>query len=771
MARQRIPLTFGPGLEKQTGSMVVQPGVLEDARNVYTQEGRLVTREGFGLRGQLSQDGVPTPSHILAGQALRAERIGVVVAWQEQNGDVTVWRVDPDGQSSQMLGVWFTSDGDEPPIVHMAEVYGRVFMAHDEPRVVDRASTMVYDTLFGPGPLYELEIDVTGEGDAPAKFRGVATHLDYLWGWGYGTPEEDRPELVRVSLPGQPSEFNPNHYFIVGDRRDPVLRCIRGASDLIAAKRGELHSIIGTSRANFGQVRREPLHGLLAPRLAVNVGGLVFFWSHDGPRVTDGASPSQWIGQQLDLEGFEPADLVEEGEYREAFATYIPGEQLVAFIFGRRAYVYALESQDRPWTYWELGMAPMCAFTLWDVTALDGDVIGAPDGTPEWYDTEPAGTYADLEVHHHGHDGDEILEFWGRVKGSNDEFELMKGVPASPGSEQTVRLDGLAEGVTYEGGFRYRRGTQVHDAYEDTSDPLGWPDESTGEFTTTIDPPTLGERDPFSGLYWASPGEGEWVWERTGPSDHYIQFRIFPGSMEKGHKIKVYRRDAYNDSESSAPEPVLLAELEEGVDFDLEDLDSDGGFVYKDENPPRFDPDEIFFVEGEESLATLWNWPHRYHAVTETEQQTSPASNFVTIWPGPLPQHHLAHVTMAPQAVHLSSDRKKVSANVEYIAVRWDEEAEVGAYHNWDGYNAVWFDVPRTTMGARAENEEMQATPEDQKPPGWGVVGENVRIQNVEFGNPVPDDQAMRVGSVYLVTRHGTRDMSMLFTATSTANL
>ncbi len=425
MAEPRmIQIPFGPGLDKESGAMVVSPGSMLDLRNVYHHEGSLVVREGMEKKIQFTdyQTGEDA-THILAGIAIRSERIGIVVSFYEPTRHVTIHRVDGTASYGTPVGNWpfsvggadyagslanwiYEWPGTDIPKVILEEIYGQVYFAHDERYISRRAQTWVYDPYFiwSGGynglfplvvyfdadhrysaekvhglPLFESSVPGKNERAEVVQFRGVSRHMDYLFGWGYGTRDENRPEMVRVSYPGEPRRWHPEHYFIAGDRRDPVMRCEPARQTMLCFKETETYQIFGYSRATFGIRPYDQLYGCLAGRLARTVSGEVFFWSAEGPRVGGDVGPSQKVHLPLDLGGFEPATLVERTDFDEGWCDYIDEVELLYFGFGRRLYVLSLRNPQNPrWTYWELARKAYCGFRLYGETGG-----AAPEGFPD----------------------------------------------------------------------------------------------------------------------------------------------------------------------------------------------------------------------------------------------------------------------------------------------------------------------------------------------------------------------------------------------------
>jgi hypothetical protein len=414
----RIPLVFGEGLDRETGVQAVRQSSMEDLRNVLLFEGKATVRKGI-----VEQLTIAGTTHLLAIQAIRAERKGIVIVYDSATGDVDVWGVDAEATTATLLGTWFTkaSDLTEPPIISTAELFGQVFMAHSTFSVTNRATTYVYDRRQAP-VLFPLQADLDDDGTKDdIKFKGVGRYTDYLMGWGYGDEtDQERPEFLRVSKPGEPADpavgandmFQAEHYFIVGDPRDPIITCEPAGDSYLVFKETETYRFFGYSRSTFGVKPVDPLFGCVGPRLSVSVSGLCFFWTSQGPRVSDGRGPSGDAGLPLDYFGFDPADLITQGATDTAFACYAPIQRVVMFVFGRRVYAFTVRSglAAAKWSYWELEFDPFCCGILY---AGDTGVFPAPTGFPTCTSVDgTAGTSMLITWANNSQDADEFIEIW-----------------------------------------------------------------------------------------------------------------------------------------------------------------------------------------------------------------------------------------------------------------------------------------------------------------------------------------------------------------------
>lgn len=521
---QRVALPMGQGLDRETGVMQMRPGSFEDIRNLLLHQGKSIVRMGFEREASLLDDELNPVSHICQGFPLRSERVGIVVSYQSTTKKVHIHRVDTLGATVEYVGEWVhdltVGWGTTPPKISMCEVYGRIFMAHDQRYVTRRAQTLYYEST-GTSQLNNLQGNFKATGNHNLRFRGVVRHLKYLFGWGYGNETEDRPELVRSSRAGDPTSFNPEHYFIAGDRRDPVLSCRPASNRLLVFKEVEGHVIFGSGRDDFGIDILDPRYGCIASQLAANRGGDVIAWSSEGPRVWDGRGPSEEIAIPLELGGAEAVGLITEGEAEDAFAAYIPELRVMGFFFGKRVYCLTTRvERDWKWGYWELQTeTPRCGFTLYPGPQ---DTI-TPVGYPNIGVIVAGGIYAEFTWANVDQDGDETVEIWHSQNGGA--WFLGGSVFVSPSSPQTSpRQTGFVPGTDYRTAMRYRRGTLYTEGYTN-ADPWLWPSVSRASWNTAIAPPTT----------WSG------VWSRIDAVSEKIALTITPAVGQETQDIKIYR--------------------------------------------------------------------------------------------------------------------------------------------------------------------------------------------------------------------------------------
>lgn len=544
MARQRIAIPFGGGLDRYTGPAVVDRTAQEDVRNVHLADGWAHVRRGSVQVAEL-------PGDVVAGEQLRTEDVLILVVYDADTREVHVYRAASDGTNPLQIGKWFDlhESADEPPRVFMAEVAGLMFMAHDEEIFSRRAPTFYYDPIAGT--LKPLEAEWAHEGGI--RFRGVTAHLGaYLAGWGYGTADEARPELVRMSMPGEPTRFHPKFYEPIGQRGEAVIRCVSTGRTLVCFTSAQTWEHFGSDRSTFGARPADTKFGLAASRLAIEIDGAVYFWSRTGPRRTTGGL-SEDLALPLDLRGPSPADLVAEGATAYGFATYYPDEEEVLWVFGKRVYAFSLRTGR--WRYDELPWAPVAAILSQPGVNVDPGYEPGVAVNLRVVEDVAAGVLRDVTIAWDNVEmiGDEILEFW--LNGGTG-WTLSGSAPVEPQEDQQHTFAGLAAGETYRLQIRARRGTFYREEYQ-SSNPDDWPEESLLEFTTGL----------------AAPSIESAVWSRTSATQERIRLTIHPVYSDRD--VQILRDGSVIATVTPSEDPFVYDDVSD--DEDLEDPNNEWG--------------------------------------------------------------------------------------------------------------------------------------------------------------------------------------------------
>lgn len=526
---QVVPLVFGQGLDRETGAMATRPGSMEQIKNVELFQGKAQVRHGYRLASALVLPAGATVTHVLAIQEMRTTQEAMVVVLGD-DGAVHALVVDKTGTHATYIAKWgdLPAGATTPPRILTASSYGEVVLGHDESVFLQRLPTVYYDASVSTLTHLTGTLDGVTEEDIP--YRGVQRYLNYLVGWAYGSASErDRPEVLRISQPGQPLEFAPDAYFIIGERNDAVLAAHPTGSVLLVLKGTEIHRITGYAAANFGSEILDPNFGVLTSRLAVTVSDTCFFWSATGPRMCNGQGPSQDIAIPLDLGGPDPLGLVAESDLGRAFAYWNPERRSVHFVFGRRQYVLSLRGQPWKWSYFETGVELLCAGLVADLpTAASVTPVGYPSFVPQadW----PAAIsdfWVQMLYDNHDPTPGSVIEVWLRPQGGAWPATPHTTAPVDTGKlRDLVRVEDLTPGLTYDVALRYRAGAFVTPGYEGAT-PDDWvatPDPTNrGTFTTTA------TRRRITSA----------VWSRVDADTEQVQLTIDGGSSDTATQIEV----------------------------------------------------------------------------------------------------------------------------------------------------------------------------------------------------------------------------------------
>lgn len=356
-----MPLTWGGGLDRGTGIAKVQPANFSDLRNLELLTGTAEVRKGLAQEALGFVGGGATPYTDIVALTTAYSVLGApnphFIGYDSASKKLEAY-------SATIFGATiFTTAGSLGPSqksFFLAEIYRKIFIAQDVAYALREVPTTYWDTAGGA--ITVLQGDFDGLGAQNVVFRGVVAYLNYIIGWGFGSnTDKNRPDVIRVSLPGQPTVFNKEHYFLAGG--GTVLNCVPAGGKLLVFKDNEIRTILGSNRANFGISQAiDPEFGLAGSRLvATTPDGTTYFWSPHGPRFTTGG-PSEDIGYGLKLDAPEPSGLVSAGAMEQGFAVYVPGKELVKFIFGQqRGYVLHLRDKQPRWSYEEYAVPIRCA--------------------------------------------------------------------------------------------------------------------------------------------------------------------------------------------------------------------------------------------------------------------------------------------------------------------------------------------------------------------------------------------------------------------------
>lgn len=501
MARELIRLPFLEGLERSSGAFITSPTSFRDLRDVHVQAGAMRFRRGLETKATIAG-----ATDILAIHPMRGAQQSVVVAYDSGSRDVTLYRVTVDpttlGLALTAAGALYTLPVAAPfPRVVVTDSFGLAFVAHDEQNVGLRQRTKVYDPSSG------LISDLLFNNDAavPMALRGVRRWLTYIVGWGYGRnvlgpPDERyRPEILRLSQPGDPTRFPQEYYFVVGQRGEPIVAGDGIPAGFVIAKEGELYLLTGTSQLDLDYRLIDPYFGAVSQSACVAVGNGFYFWSAEGPRVTFGEESAS-IGDALDLRGEVPDSVLAATDYRYTFTVYRPETDEIEWVFpasGLQAswsYVYhrATGSGTPLWHYNKYGAVLRSAGVLaGNINNTVVDPANAPYPTLTAFSLNSGGWYRHTVSWQNNNNAflpaGAVAELW--VCGGAGAFQQSTELPWRKAAEVLVAgatqnkadldIGTAADGQEYRSvAIRYRlTDGSYYDASQSAS-PMDWPASS-----------------------------------------------------------------------------------------------------------------------------------------------------------------------------------------------------------------------------------------------------------------------------------------------------
>ena len=502
--RTTVPLMFGAGIDRATGRSSASPSSFVDLRNVWLEDARLRMRQGFGPTGFPA---LAAGTDVAAVCMLEATLDIIFVLYERSTRKLSVARLNPiTSPTMQTVGDWGTVNASAtlPPVVTWAESYGLLFLAHAEPVYAYRLPTKIYTpnaTDATVGALTTLQSDLNGDTSAAdVYFRGVYSWNDSLVGYGYGeetsTATANRPEVVRVSKPADPTKFVPEAYFIAGKRSTPVTG-LAGIPNvgLVVGKTTSAYLISGTDAETYGINPLDPHHGNISDRGMVAANGAVWMWGLLGPRVTTGGPTIDMAGS-LSLDTPPPATLPDVGDAVHMFALYDLTAECVEFVWPRwvtaesptLSYVASVrEPTNIRWSYHTRQACIPCAATVLLGKASPPALTAYADFTAQadaGIDTNAAYRKVSVTWNNSGtYLGTESLEVY--VKPAGGSWSLKTTLAHNGASTQSATLTGFDPLQDYSIAIRATRDGGYTSGYA-SSDPDSWSAGTAADSKTTV---------------------------------------------------------------------------------------------------------------------------------------------------------------------------------------------------------------------------------------------------------------------------------------------
>jgi hypothetical protein len=277
----------------------------------------------------------------------------------------------------------------------------------------------------------DLDADNSAE---DVYFSLITPYQFHLWGTGFyadigASPDPDklRPEMLRFSQPGLIPNVDPaggtpssKEWFTfghrsVGRRGDKIRALSYAAGNMMVFQSGSTHAIFGYGQDSWATKQLSDHIGCVGPRAAVasDTDGLCYFWSHDGPFMTDGTQVVP-IGEDI------RQHIIDHPTDQRVSAAYSPEDTTVYFTLFESGqdvdvaglepgYYLAYDTERRRWCdgSWERsgGAIPVSCM----ITATSREIAEAPG--PQGAPTSLSGSYVQ-EIASTGQKVDRVTLTW-----------------------------------------------------------------------------------------------------------------------------------------------------------------------------------------------------------------------------------------------------------------------------------------------------------------------------------------------------------------------
>jgi hypothetical protein len=358
MELQVFPLALAGGL--QDSKPIPEPGDLIELQNFGIYRGRMGVRAPlFEFAALLDDQGTPQPVDRVL-DVLEHDGKVWTVSWSSSQQDVYLHSVNKDGSSLTNEGVIWTANSTAPVVTTESVEGGDATSSVKRLYITDYNQNNV--TRFWNGStITTLSEDLNSDSTpADATFSIIVAYQFHMWGTGYfeeGAPSF-RPEMLRFSQPGlipgtdpgggaNPKEWFEFDHRSLGARGGKITAISFAGGRMVVFKAHEAHTIFGFDQTSWSREQLSRDVGAVGPHAVVSVDDrLCFFWSHNGPYMTDGMEVI-YLGQPVQQR--VAARLAATGG--NAVVSYNPDDQTVHFHVGVNAdHDLAFDVRHQRWT-------------------------------------------------------------------------------------------------------------------------------------------------------------------------------------------------------------------------------------------------------------------------------------------------------------------------------------------------------------------------------------------------------------------------------------
>lgn len=169
--------------------------------------------------------------------------------------------------------------------------------------VTDVAQTKGMIRFNGDTGVVDQPLFTLGQGpEGPLKPIKIFVHNNHLMILGYG--DENQPQafdLLRISLPGIPDQFDSVDHFGIGDSQEPLTNGLSLGQHGMLFKERRIHRLSGQVSGNLAFPEIDKNRGTVNARSAVFYEGLVWFLSEEGFARTGLSGPSELVLDKVKL--------------------------------------------------------------------------------------------------------------------------------------------------------------------------------------------------------------------------------------------------------------------------------------------------------------------------------------------------------------------------------------------------------------------------------------------------------------------------------------
>jgi len=360
---QRYVIALTGGL--QDSKAIPEPGDLTKLYNFALFRGRFALRAPVEEVADLSTVAAGNDSDEVLDMETHLNKV-FILGYESVANIVKLYKMDLDGSNLVWLTNVWTGVTSIPTVRITSFSGGTAEAPQDRLYIADydqlKATQYWVDsttTLTAVSEDWNADSTSTG-----AAFSLLAPFQFHLWGSGFFqglTAGTLRPELLRFSQPGliegtdpaggaNPKEWYTLSHRSVGRRGDKIKAISYARGQMIVFQTRSTHAIFGYGSDSWATKQLSDNIGCVGPNAATSTDadGLCFFWSHDGPYVTDGQTVTD-IGEDIRQR------VLDIDSNDSISAAYSPDDGMVYFIVPKPAapadpYLYlAYDTKNQRW--------------------------------------------------------------------------------------------------------------------------------------------------------------------------------------------------------------------------------------------------------------------------------------------------------------------------------------------------------------------------------------------------------------------------------------